>query len=132
MKLFIYTFLFLLSISLNAQKIEIKEVFYGYRFYQDGKKLDRNELKETLGINSEAYQMIKKGRKNLITAIFINHIGSFLFGWSLGTSLSENINTNWAPGIPGGIAMIVSFPIVSKADKKIKKGIELYNSDFTN
>lgn len=124
----IFTIIILTTNLCNAQKIEAKKVFGGYKYSFNGDRLSLKELEEILEKNSESFKFFKKAKSNLILSSILNLSGGALIGIPIGQSLSGK-DTNWVlAGIGTGLA-ITGLTIYSSANKKINKSIEIYNSE---
>ena len=112
-----------------GQKIEMEKVFGGYKFTQNEKQLSFGEVVNALNNNAEAYQLAKSAKSNYVLSQIISGAGGFLIGWPLGTALAGG-KPNWTlAGIGAGL-VVVSIPITSGANKKIKKAVDIYNAGF--
>jgi predicted lipid-binding transport protein (Tim44 family) len=128
--LFIIT-LILLSFSLihgqtSNDSIRIEKVFGSYTFYQEGRRLNLNQLAKTMKSNPEAYKHIKKARSNYTGSMILGYAGGFMVGWPLGTAIAGG-EPNWIiAGIGAGI-IVASIPFTRKTNEQAKKAVELYN-----
>ena len=73
----IITTLLFTSISINAQKIEMKKVFGGYQFTQSEKTINANQMQEIMKGNQEALELITSAKKNQTWAISIPIVKGF-------------------------------------------------------
>ena len=106
-----------------------KNVFGGYKFYQNGERLKMGQMVSMMETNQEAYQHIKAARKNNIWSSVIGGIGGFMAGWSLGTALAGG-DPNWTVAGVGAGLIVVSIPIASKANKEARQAVSIYNRTF--
>lgn len=94
----------------QAQEIEMKINFWGYKFIQNGERLSMKELLAATDGNEKAYTLIKKSRtQNLISTIFSFTSGA-LIGIPIGQSLGSG-NPNWTLAYIGGAIAVISIPI---------------------
>jgi hypothetical protein len=133
MKNLVFTlFLALISIAnCNAQRIELQKTAFGFKCYQNDKKLNKIELNSLLKSNYQAPQLMQSARNTKGLALFIGAIGGIIVGQPLWNKARRNL-TNWNYiGLGTGL-LIVSIPIVVNANKKAKKAVGLYNSSLTS
>ena len=113
----------------SAQKIEIKKVFGGYQYTQNGKTMTMVNLVNEMGSNPEALQFIKKAKSDNVLASILGGAGGALIGFPLGTAMAGG-EANWSlAGIGAGLVAI-GIPISSGVNKNAKKAVELYNSSL--
>lgn len=115
----------------NGQKIEIEEVFAGYKFTQNGNQMTMKDLVKTMESNKQAFYLIKKAQSNETLASIIGFIGGGLIGWPIGTAIGGG-DANWALAGIGVGFIAVAIPISSSANKKAKEAVELYNSSLNS
>ena len=124
----------LLSLTLNAQKIEYSNdnFFKNYFYKQKGKNeyLKIKDIETIVRTNSEALALVKKGKKLDIISYVPLLTGSALTGITISQLISSDKEINWTQaGI--GVGLIgISIPISKKATKNIIKGIDKYNSSY--
>jgi outer membrane lipoprotein SlyB len=115
----------------NAQKIEMKKVFGGYQYTQDGNQMTMGKLVKAMESNSEALKFMKKAKSNNVIASIISGAGGALIGFPIGTAIGGG-DANWTlAGIGAGLVAI-SIPISSGVNKNAKKAVELYNSSLNS
>lgn len=115
----------------NAQKIETKKVFGGYKYTLEGKNMTMNNLVNVMKSNPEALKLIKKARSNNVIASILGGAGGALIGFPLGAAVAGG-EANWTlVGIGAGL-VAVSIPISTGVNKTTKKAVELYNSSLTS
>lgn len=113
----------------NAQQIEVKKIFGGYKYTQNDASLTMRSLVKTMEANADAYELIKKARTNNTLANILSGAGGALIGFPIGTSLGGG-DPNWAlAGIGAGL-VVVAIPISSSAFKKANQAVDLYNADL--
>ena len=118
------------SITLcNAQKIEVKKIFGGYKYMQNEKPMSMRGLVKTLEANADAYPFIKKASTNNTLANILGGAGGALIGFPIGTSLGGG-DANWAlAGIGAGL-IVVAIPISSSVHKNAKQAVDIYNASL--
>ena len=113
----------------TAQRIEMKKVFGGYKYTQNGNLMSMRDLVNTMESNKQAFDLIKKAQSNNTLASIIGFAGGGLIGWPIGTAVGGG-DPNWTlAGIGAGL-VAVGIPISSSANKKAKQAVELYNSSL--
>lgn len=128
----IYFILTLLFVNFcHAQEIEIKKVFGGYKYIQNGNDLTMRKLMNAVETNPEAYGLTKKAKNiNTLTAV-LGFAGGGLVGYPIGTALGGG-DANWALAGVGAGLIAVAIPLSSSVNKKSKKAVELYNSGLND
>ena len=112
---------------INAQKIDVEKVFGGFKYTQNEELISIGDLVAIMENNTEALELIKKGRTNRSFAGVLGFAGGALIGWPIGTSIGGG-DANWTlAGIGAGL-VVVSIPVSSKSNKKINQAVELYNA----
>ena len=100
--------LFLIAILFStfsfSQEIEIK----GGRYFVGGQQISSRETREKLAANPEALALFKKGKSKEST-------GTLLLGLGIAFTVGDLVKG------------LVSIPILSGKNKKMRQGIELYN-----
>jgi len=127
----IITTLLFTSISINAQKIEMKKVFGGYQFTQSEKTINANQMQEIMKGNQEALELITSAKKNQTWAMVLGTAGGALIGYPLGTAIGGG-DPEWVLAGAGVALIAISIPIVKGFNKKAKNAVELYNADVTS
>ena len=69
--------------AFNAQEIEMKKVWGGYQFLQDGKMLNVKNMQEIMKNNQEALDLISSAKSNQNWALALGAAGGFLVGYPL-------------------------------------------------
>ncbi|WP_111310072.1 hypothetical protein [Confluentibacter sediminis] len=102
---------------------EVKKVFGGYKYSQNGENLRMGELVKIMEPNPQAFELIKKAQSNnTITYILVITSGG-LIGWQTGTN-SAGGDANWTlAGIGAGL-IAIGIPISLSVDKKKKQAVE--------
>jgi len=132
MKKLILTFIIIaISTASYSQKINIEKTFGGYKFTQNGKNLRLSELVNTMKSDEQSYSLAKSAKSNYVLSQIIGGAGGFMVGWPLGTAISGG-KPNWTiAGIGAGL-IVISIPITSSANKKMKKAVNRYNSSINS
>lgn len=108
--------------------ITMKITFWeGYKFYQNGKKLNLNQTVAVMRTNEQAYQLIKSARSNLRIGQVIGLVGGGMIGWTLGEATSGQ-KPNWALAGAGVALVVATIPISYNFNKKVKKAMDTYNA----
>ena len=123
----------LLAISLSftfgqtiADSISMKKMFGGYQFYQGEKRMNMNQLVNTMQPNEQAYKQIKSAQSTYALATVIGMAGGFMVGWPLGTAMGGG-EPNWTMAGIGAGLIIVSIPVSQKFNKQAKQAVKTYN-----
>ncbi|MGB5417583.1 hypothetical protein [Algibacter sp.] len=131
MKNYILILVIALSIApfCNAQKIETEKVFGGYKYTHNDKLISIGDLASIMESNTDAFELIKKGRTNRSFSAVLGFVGGGLVGWTLGNSLGGG-EANWTMAGIGAGLIAIAIPISSSSNKKINQAVELYNASF--
>ncbi|WP_397444567.1 hypothetical protein [Polaribacter sp. R77954] len=119
------------SVAFNAQEIEMKKVWGGYQFLQDGKMLNVKNMQEIMKNNQEALDLISSAKSNQNWALALGAAGGFLVGYPLGTSIGGG-DPQWALAGAGAALIVASIPIIKGFNKKASKAVELYNAGISS
>lgn len=115
--------------SINAQQIEMKKVFGGYQFTQEGKNLTLGQMQEVMKNNTDAFNLIKSAKTNQTWGMILGTAGGALVGFPVGTAIGGG-DPEWALAGVGAALIVATIPIVKNFNKKTSKAVELYNADF--
>ncbi|MEJ1223968.1 hypothetical protein [Sediminicola sp. 1XM1-17] len=130
MKTIIILAISILSLTFcNAQKIEMKKTFVGYKYSQNGNTLSFSELSDTLMSNNVSFELIKKAKTKAIFSTVLSVIGGGLTGYPIGTALRGD-DPNWTLAGIGVGFFAIGVPIAISADKNVKHAVENYNSSL--
>lgn len=113
----------------NAQKIDIEKVFGGYKYTQNDELKSIGDLANIMKSNSDAFELMKKGRTNRSLSAVLGFAGGGLIGWPIGTALAGG-DANWTMAGIGAGLIVIGIPISSSANKKINQAVELYNASL--
>jgi outer membrane lipoprotein SlyB len=127
-KPFLTLTLMMLSLAFcNAQKIDIEKVFGGYKYTYNDELISIGDLANIIESNTEAFEIMKKGRTNRSLSGVLGFVGGGLVGWPIGNSIGGG-NPNWTLAAVGAGIIVVAIPIASRANKNINQAVELYNA----
>ena len=129
--LIVCVFILTSTVTLNAQKVEMKKVFGGYTFSQNGKALSVAQLTDLMKENKEAYSLMKSAKTNQTWGMILGAAGGALVGYPIGTAIGGG-EPKWALAGAGAALIVATIPIVKNFNKKTKKAVELYNADMPN
>ena len=123
--------LFIFSLSTlvgqtSSDSITMMKVFGGYQFYQNGKRLNINQLVNSMELNEQAYKKINKVKSNYMLATVLGGAGGFMVGWQLGTALGGG-QPVWAMAGVGAGLIVVSIPIGQKFNRQAKSAVDTFN-----
>ena len=110
----------------NLQPLTFKNGFFGWQFKQGDEKLRPGQVADILQVNPEAAALFSKGRSNYTLANVISTVGGFMFGYTVGSSISGG-KANWTVGGIGAGLAVVAVPISISATSKVRKAIAIYN-----
>ena len=113
----------------NAQKIDIEKVFGGYKYTHNDTLVSLGDLATIMEANTNAFELINKGRTNRSLSAVLGFAGGGLIGWPLGASIGGG-DANWTMAGIGAGLIIIGIPISSSGNKKIKQAVELYNASL--
>ena len=133
MKTILFYFILLISFASNAQQLDIKKSFLGYRATLDGEKISMNDFKKQISTDYKSYQIFQKGRNKRGFATVMSFAGGVCLGISAaqfynggGTTGKENVSVILpvvgAGLIGGGIVL------ASSGNRDIKKSVNSYNN----
>lgn len=124
MKKLLLAVLFLVSITSFSQEITMVKG----RYYVNGSQISTRETKQLLVTNYKALSRFKSGlSKESIGGLLIGFGGALVIT-DLVVGLVSDVSYPTAATYIGAGALIASIPILSGKNKKIKEGIDLYNS----
>ncbi|MFM7853266.1 MAG: hypothetical protein ACKO96_15415 [Flammeovirgaceae bacterium] len=124
--------LIVLSINLYAQgekKLTMSKDFWGYKFYEGGNLISKQQVMQLLQSNPEAIKLFKEGNANLVPAGIFGFAGGFMIGWPIGESLGGKKDPKWGLAA-GGLALVVVGAVFEKSfKKKINHSFDVYNNE---
>ncbi|MGB5646945.1 MAG: hypothetical protein WBM55_07460 [Muriicola sp.] len=109
-----------------GQEIEMKLNLLGYKFVQNGERLNWNELVAATASYPESNLLIKKAKSQKTIAQIITIIGGGLTGIPIGQSFSDK-DPNWTLAYIGLGITAVSIPFSLSAFNNANKGVDTYN-----
>ena len=113
----------------NAQTIDMKEILFGYKFIQNGKRLSMAETATKMETNSAAFKIMKSAKSNKTIAVIIGGLAGGFIGHPLGRIIAgEDPNLAFV-GIGIGLVAI-GIPIYFNVYKNAKRAVDLYNSSL--
>ena len=127
-KVFLFIAAITLCFSVSAQSELTRR---SDRVFQDGARLQPNQVREIMATNSEALALYNSGRSLVLTGQIIGVPFACLFGYDLGTRLGggEGNNTLLAVGAGGtAVGLIIGFI----GESRIGQSVSLYNSTVNN
>ena len=102
------------------------------RYYINGQQISSRETKEKLASNPKALSLFKKGKSKEAN-------GGFLLGFGIAFTVADAVKGLVSDEkYPGPATMIgigaiaLSIPIIVGKNKKMREGIEMYNSGLKN
>jgi hypothetical protein len=124
MKKLLLTLLLLVSITSFSQEITMVKG----RYYVNGSQISTRETKQLLVTNYKALSRFKSGLSKESVGGLLIGFGGALVITDLVVGLVSDVSYPTAATYIGAGALIASIPILSGKNKKIKEGIDLYNS----
>lgn len=109
--------------------IQLKKVFGGYQYSQNGNFLNVNGLKNAVKSNEQAYGLMKKASVTNSIAFSVSFAGGMLIGFPLGTALAGG-DPNWIVAGVGVVLVGVSIPISNKFNEQAKEAVGIYNNSL--
>lgn len=116
--------------SVNAQKIEIKKKMGTNMLYQNDAKLSFSQTLALMKTNTDAYQLMKSAKTNMIWGSILGGVGGALIGFPIGTSIGGG-KANWTLAAVGAGVALASIPLNSAYNKKSSEAVTLYNAGIS-
>lgn len=129
--LFVLVAMFFSSLTMNSQEIEMKKVWGGYQFSQDGKNLTLSDMQKIMKDNKEAYELVTSAKSNQTWALILGTAGGALVGFPIGTAIGGG-DPEWALAGAGAALIVATIPIVKGFNKKTSKAVNLYNDGLSS
>ncbi len=107
--------------------ISMQKLFSGYAFYQNGERLNTNQLSDVLMSHPEAYEKYKDANSLGLAAGVLSYAGGFLIGWPIGTTLGGG-EANWNLALIGAGLFTVSLPLSNGSNKRTLQAIDIFNN----
>jgi len=117
--------IFLINTSFG-QEIEMKLNLLGYKFVQNGQKLNWKELVNATESNLEANLLIKKAKSHNTISNILAFVGGGLTGIPIGQSINDR-KPNWTLAYIGGGIAVIGIPFSFGAFNNVNKGVDKYN-----
>lgn len=115
----------------SNKKIELKKVFGGHMFIQDGKNLNHDEVTAIIKSNTKAYDLMKSAKSNKTWSTILGGVGGGLVGFPIGTAIGGG-NAKWELAAVGAGLILVAIPIANGYNKKTRKAVEMYNNEISS
>jgi hypothetical protein len=128
MKKLLLTLVLLFSIASFAQEITLERG----KYYVNGSQISTRETKKLLETNYKALRRFESGLSKESTGGFLIGLGGALVITDLVVGLVSDVNYPTAATYIGAGALVIAIPVLSGKNKKIKEGIDLYNSGLKN
>jgi hypothetical protein len=106
--------------------ISMKKVPGGYQFYQEGQRLNMNQLVNTMKPNKQAYKQIKSAQSTYTMAMILSYAGGFMVGWPIGTAIGGG-EPNWALAGLGAGLIVIAIPVSQGFNTKARQAVDTYN-----
>jgi hypothetical protein len=114
--------------SANKDSITIVKNFWGIKYYQGNTKLNMAGVSSALKSDAGAYATWKSGKSRYIIAQIFGAIGGALVGYEIGKNLGGGGKINTTVISIGGAMVVSSIIFGINGEKKMKRGIRLYNA----
>jgi hypothetical protein len=128
MKKLLLTLVLLFSIASFAQEITLERG----KYYVNGSQISTRETKKLLETNYKALRRFESGLSKESTGGFLIGFGGALVITDLVVGLVSDVHYPTAATYIGAGALVIAIPVLSGKNKKIKEGIDLYNSGLKN
>jgi hypothetical protein len=128
MKKLLLALILLFSIASFSQEITLERG----KYYVNGSQISTRETKKILETNYKALRRFKSGLSKESTGGFLIGFGGALVITDLVVGLVSDVHYPTAATYVGASSLLVAIPILSGKNKKIKEGIDLYNSELKN
>ena len=109
--------------------IEIQKTGLSYKYIYKGEVLQWSQLNNLMRDNAESYTLYRSAKSTSDFLSVLGYVGGLFVGSGIGTSIRNPEVGLKLIGIGSGV-LLVSLPIISSADKKLKKAVNIYNSDM--
>ena len=134
MKKVIYLFFagMMLCFSASAQsELTYRTDAFQSGIFQNETKLNASQVRKVMAENSEALALYKSGKTLSVAGCVVAYPSAFLLGWDLGTRMGGGTGNGTLLAI-GATGTLVGIIMGLSGEKKIKKSIQLYNSNASN
>lgn len=96
-------------------------------FYQNNEKLSTSLLQEVVVKSPEAVSEMKRARRNYLTAVALNTLGSFMVAYPVASSVLSGSKINWKLTGLGAGMLVVGIPLSKIATKHAVNAAEIHN-----
>jgi len=107
--------------------IEIIKKSMGYIYKYKGEPLSLNQLGDILERNKTSEDLFKSAKSSSGFINVLGFVGGFCLGYGLAPALYGRQPDLAIAGIGAGI-LVISLPLVSSAENKLKNAVDIYNS----
>ncbi len=107
--------------------ISMQKLFSGYAFYQNGERLNTNQVSDVLTSNPEAYEKYEDACSLGLAAGLLSYAGGFLIGWPIGTAIGGG-EPNWNLALIGTGLVAISLPLSRGSNKRAVQAIDIFNN----
>jgi len=128
MKKLLLTLTLLFTIISFSQEITMQRG----KYYVNGSQISTRETKKLLLTNYKAYKTFKSGLNKESNGFLLLGFGGALVITDLVVGLVSDVHYPSAATYIGSGLMVVSIPVLSGKNKKMKQGIDLYNNGLKN
>lgn len=128
MKKLLLALVLLFSIASFAQEITLERG----KYFVNGSQISTRETKKLLETNYKALRRFESGLSKESTGGFLIGLGGALVITDLVVGLVSDVHYPTAATYIGAGALVIAIPVLSGKNKKIKEGIDLYNSGLKN
>jgi len=116
-----------MPVAVVKDTIEIIKRGLGYQYKYKGENLTLSQIGTFMEKNNSTAELYKSAKNTTGTLSVLSYIGGFCLGYGLGPVLYGKEPNLTIAGIGCGI-MVVTIPIVSSAENKLKKAVDIYNA----
>lgn len=116
-----------MPVAVVKDTIEIIKKGLGYQYKYKGENLTLSQIGTFMEKNTSSAELYKSAKNTTGTLSVLSYIGGFCLGYGLAPALYGKQANLALAGIGCGI-MVVTIPIVSSAEKKLKKAVDIYNA----
>jgi len=102
----------------------------GGKYFVNGNQISTRETKNLLASNLKALETFKSGLNKESTGGFLIGFGGALVITDLVVGLVSDVKYPTAATYVGVGALVIAIPVLSGKNKKMKEGIDLYNSEL--
>lgn len=102
------------------------------KYFVNGNQISTRETKQMLASNPEALKLFKSGLSKESTGGFLIGFGGALVITDIVVGMVSDVNYPTIATYIGAGALLVSIPIISGKNKKMRQGIEIYNNGLKN